>query len=81
MARAAPSLGRRGVEVDVADQQLLLELRRAGDQRAGVVDDERVAVEDELVLAADQRAERERGDVLARPLDHHRSRSSPLPAW
>ena len=39
---------------------------------AGVVDDERVAVEDELVLAADERAERERGDVLAGALDDHR---------
>ena len=66
----AAARSRRG-EVDVADQQLLLELRGTGQQRAGVIDDERMAVEDEFILAADQRAEGERGGVLAGALAHH----------
>ena len=41
----------RSVEVD--DGAGLLELREPGDEVALVVDDERTAVEDELVLAAD----------------------------
>ena len=44
-----------------------LELRRAGEQRAVGVDDERVAVEDELVLAADHVDVGERAAGLARP--------------
>ena len=73
VAGVAPALGRGGVEVDLADQQLLLELRGAREQRAGVVDDERVAVEDELVLAADERAER----VARRPSRGRAARPSP----
>ena len=41
-------------EVEVDHQQVLAELRAAGQHRAGRVDDHRVAVEDQLVLAADQ---------------------------
>ena len=39
--------------------------------RAGVVDDDRAAVEDELVLAADEAAERDRREVVARALLDH----------
>ena len=49
----------------LADQQLLLELGGAGDHRAARVDDEALAVEDQLVLAADQVAEGEMGAVGA----------------
>ena len=52
---AADRLGR----VDVDDEQGLLEARRARDDLALVVEHHRVAVEDELVLAADEVAERE----------------------
>ena len=45
---------RRGGEVEVDHQQLGLELGGPGQQRAVGVDDERVAVEDQLVLAADE---------------------------
>ncbi len=62
---------RRRVEVDVAHQQLLAELRRAGDRRAGVIDDARVPVEDELVLAADEPAEGDAGEVVAGALGEH----------
>ena len=43
-----------GVEVDVRDQQLLFELSAAGEHAAFGVAHERVAVEHELVLAADR---------------------------
>ena len=78
MPGAASALGVRRGEIDVADQQLLLELGRAREQRAGVVDDEGVPVEDQLVLAADQRAEGERGSVLARALADHQLALEPL---
>ncbi len=59
------------LEVDVADEQLLAELGGAGDGRAGVVDHAGVAVEDELVLAADEPAEGDAGDVVAGALGEH----------
>src|SRR5438270_530775 len=62
---------RGGVEVHVADEQVLLELGRAGDRLTGVVDDERVAVEDELVLTADETAERHGRQVVAGSLGEH----------
>ena len=71
MAGLAQARGRGGLEVDVADQQLLAELRRARDRLAGVVDHEGVAVEDELVLAADEPAEGHAGEVVARALGEH----------
>ena len=40
-------------EVEVEDHEVLDELRSAG-QHLGSVDDDRVAIEDELVLAADE---------------------------
>ena len=60
-----------GRGVDVADDQLLLELRAARHQLAVLVDHEAVAVEHQLVLAADEIAEDDVGEVVAGPLDEH----------
>ena len=51
--------------------QLLVELLAAGDQLAVLVDHQAVAVEDQLVLAADQVAEHDLGEAVAGPLDQH----------
>ena len=64
---AADRLGR--VEID--DEQRLLEPGRARDHLALVVEHDGVAVEDELVLAADEVAEGEVRRVVARPGDEH----------
>ena len=69
--RVAQAGGAGGLDVDVAHQERLGELRRAGDHGAVVVDDERMAVEDELVLAADERAEGDRGEAVAGALGDH----------
>ena len=45
--------------IDVDDEELLLESGRTRDDLAGVVEHDRVPVEDELVLPADEVAERE----------------------
>ena len=61
-SRRRTSRSRRPIastRLDVDDEELLREARRSGDHLAGVVEDDRVAVEDELVLAADEVAERE----------------------
>ena len=71
MAGLAQARRRRGLEVDVAHEQLLAELGRARDRLAGVVDDARVAVEDEFVLAADERAEGHAGQVVPGALREH----------
>ena len=71
LACLAQPRGRRGVRVDVAEQQVLGELRRARDHVAVVVADERVAVEDQLVLPADQRAERDRRERVRGALRDH----------
>ena len=64
---AVPALGDRGpVERQVDGQQVLDELRGAGEQLAVRGDDERVAVEDQLVLAADLVAVDDRGVRLGR---------------
>ena len=63
--------GERPLEVDGRERQRLGELRRAGDQPALVVEHDRVPVEDQLVLAADHVAERDRAEVVARPLGQH----------
>ena len=57
---------------ELANEQLLLELGGAGDHLAGRVDDDAVAVEDELILAADQVAEGEAGAAFAGALGEHR---------
>ena len=57
--------------VDVDHEQRLLEPRRPRDHDALVVDHARVAVEEELVLAADGVAEREVARVVARASDEH----------
>jgi hypothetical protein len=46
-------------------------VRAAGEHRALVVDQQRVAVEHQLVLTAHQVAERDGAQVVARALDHH----------
>ena len=56
---------------NLANQQLLLELGGAGDQLAAGAGDQALAVEDQLVLAADQVAEGELGAVGARALGEH----------
>ena len=74
-ALAVPRVAQTGrggrLDVDVADQQRLGELRSPCDDVALVVDDERVAVEDELVLTADERAERDCRDRVLGPLRDH----------
>src|SRR6185312_15660408 len=57
---------------DLADQQLLLELGGAGEDRALGIDDEAVAVKGQLVLAADQVAEGKSRTVSAGALGEHR---------
>ena len=57
--------------VEVDDEQSLLEAGRSGDDLALGVEDERVPVEDELVLAADGVAEDERAAVVPRPRREH----------
>ena len=52
-ARVAEAVADSGGRVDVDDQQRLLERGPAGDDRAILVEDERMAVEHELVLTAD----------------------------
>ena len=59
----AQSAAHRVRRLEVDDEQVLLEARRAGEHFSGVVEDDRVPVEDELVLSADEVAE---GDVRGR---------------
>ena len=67
---AKPASDRLG-RVDVDDEQRLLETRRAGKHLTLVVEHDGVSVEDELVLAADEVAEREEGGVVPRARDEH----------
>ena len=60
-----------GAEVDVAHHERLLELRRPGDHLAVLVDRDAAPVEDELVLAPDQVAEQDGGQVVAGALHQH----------
>ena len=52
--RRVDRVDRRGLQVEVDDEQVLPELRTPREHLAPHVDDERVAVEDQLVLTADQ---------------------------
>ena len=63
----ADRLGR----IDVDDEQRLLEPRRAGDHLALVVQHHGVPVEDELVLSADEVAERDVDRVVSGARDEH----------
>lgn len=65
---AGRRLGRGGGQVEVQDHAALGELRGAGDDLALPVDHDRVAVEDQLVLAADHREVRGRAAGLTGPL-------------
>ena len=68
VAQAAPDRLRR---VDVDDEQCLLEPGRPRDDLTFVVEHDRMTVEDELVLTADEVAERKVRRVVARPRDEH----------
>ena len=57
--------------LDVHHEQMLLEPRRPRDDLACVVEDDRVPVEDELVLSADEVAEREERARVARAGHEH----------
>jgi hypothetical protein len=57
--------------LDVDDEQVLLEARCARQDLSGVVEYDRVPVEDELVLPADEVAEREVRARVARARDEH----------
>ena len=57
--------------IEVDNEQRLLEPGSPRDHLALVVEHDRVTVEDELVLAADEVAEGEVGGVVARPRDQH----------
>ena len=76
--RVAQARGHRRLRVDGRDRERLLELRRAGEHAALVVDQQRVAVEHELVLPADEVRERDRGEVVAGALDEHLLALEPL---
>ncbi len=73
MRRRVVAQARRAdhAEVDVAEEEVLLELLRAGEHGAVVPDERRAAVEDQLVLPADEPAVGDRGEVIACPRDEH----------
>ena len=79
LPRARPSSRRRTSRslrpiasgIDVDDEERLLEARCPGDDLALVVEHDRVAVEDELVLATDEVAEGHVARVVARPRHEH----------
>jgi hypothetical protein len=61
----------RSDRVDVHDQELFGEARGSCDHFARIVEDDRVAVEDQLVLSAGEVAEREERARVAGPRDEH----------
>src|SRR5918996_2619259 len=73
--RAPPHVGQAPPDhlggIDVDHKQGLLEGGRSRDDHALVVEDDGVAVEDQLVLAADRIAEREIRRIVARAGDEH----------
>src|SRR5205807_10446321 len=71
VARIAESRRRGRTRIDLADDQRLLELGRPGHHVTVLVDDDAAAVEDQLVLAADQVAEDDGREVVARALHEH----------
>ena len=62
--------GDRACFAEIEDEQLLLEARRPCEHLAIGRDDDRMAVEDELVLRADGVAERDGGAIVARSAAH-----------
>ena len=70
LGRDRAPYGNGAVALD--DEQRLLEPGRAGDDLSVGVEDERVPVEDELVLSADGIAEDDRAAVCACALGEHR---------
>ena len=71
MPGVAQPRGRDRAEVDLADHERLLELRGTRDDGSVLVDGHAAAVEDQLVLAADEVAEDDRGEVVPSALDQH----------
>ena len=59
------------VEVEVGDDEILLEGAPAGDALALLVEDERLPVEDELVLAADRVDEGQAHEVVGGARGQH----------
>ena len=78
--RVAQPSRQRALEIDGRERQRLGELRRARDQPTLVVEHDRVPVEDQLVLASDEVAERHGAEVVARPLGEHPLARLALPA-
>jgi hypothetical protein len=74
LARIAKPGGVGGGWIDIAHHELLAELRAPGNQLAVLVHDEAVPVENQLVLAADEVAEGDVGEIVPSPLHEH-----PLP--
>ena len=70
-ARVAQTLLHRGLELEVADQQLLGERRRAREHGAVGPEDGAAAVEDELVLTADEIAIGHGAEAVARTRGEH----------
>ena len=70
-ARVAQPLVHRGLEVEVADQQLLGERGGAREHRAVGPEDGAAAVEDELVLPADEVAVGDGAEAVARACREH----------
>jgi predicted amidohydrolase len=70
-AHVAQAPSDRSDRVDVDHEQLLLEPGRAGDDVTFDVENDRVTVEDQLVLAADRVAERDEAQVVGRPYLQH----------
>ena len=71
----------RLARVDVHDEQCLLEAGGAGEHLAVVLEHDRVAVEEELVLTADEVAECEGGRLSRARSASIASRDSALPTW
>ena len=69
--RITQASAERVCRIDVDDEEVLFEPRRPRDHRAGIVEHDRVTVEHELVLAADEVAEGEVRACVARTRDEH----------
>ena len=70
-SRVPQPVADRGGGVDIGNEERLLEGRRPGDDVPVLVEHERVAVEDELVLTADRVHERDPAHVVTSPDGEH----------
>ena len=71
-ARVEQALAERRADVEVDDEEVLLELARPGHEKALFVEDERPAVEHQLVLPADEIRVDDRHRRVGRPRREHR---------